>query len=70
MPAYYVNKNAQDDGYHEVHIDDNSCPYPPLVSNREDLGWHSDCAGAVAEARRRYTHADGCGHCVPGCHTR
>ncbi len=70
MPQYYVNKNAQSDGYHEVHIDDNSCPYPPALENREDLGWHLDCTSAVLEAKRRYTFADGCAYCVPTCHTR
>ncbi len=70
MPQYYVNRNAQPDGYHEVHIDDNSCPTPPDTQNRENLGWRTNCSDAVGEAKRRYTHADGCENCVPTCHTR
>ncbi len=71
MPYYYVNKNAQSDGYHEVHIDDNTCPTPPLSSNREPLGSHSSCSSAVNESKRNhYNKSDGCKNCIPTCHTR
>jgi hypothetical protein len=70
MPDYYANKNAQDDGYHEVHIDNGSCSHPPETKNRDPLGWHASCSGAVAEAKRRYGKADGCFYCVPSCNTR
>lgn len=70
MAVYYVNKNAQSDGYHEVHIDNGTCPHPPLYQNRDSLGWHERCSGAVSEAKRRYGKADGCGWCVPNCHSR
>lgn len=70
MANYYVNKNEQSDGYHEVHIDDNSCSHPPEVANRRDLGWHLTCAGAIEEARKIYAKSDGCYYCIPECHTR
>lgn len=70
MPNYYVNENAQSDGYHEVHIDDESCSAPPRLENRRALGWHVDCQSAVKEAKTIYSNSDGCAHCVPGCHTR
>lgn len=46
MPYYYVNKNAQLNGDHEVH-EKNNCPNPPNFENRKDLGWHVDCHSAV-----------------------
>lgn len=71
MPKYYRNKNAQSDGYHEVHVDDGSCPTPPMVENRQDLGWHSNCSNAIAYAKSVYGYnSDGCANCVPLCHTR
>ena len=38
LKRYYVNKNAQPSGEHEVHVDDASCLYPPSASSRLDLG--------------------------------
>jgi hypothetical protein len=49
MPQYYVNKNAQENGDHEVH--EETCAYLPAPANRVALGWHPSCHGAVAEAR-------------------
>lgn len=74
MPNYIVNKNAQfDSGDHEVHLSPRSqCPSPryPEPANREDLGSHVDCRGAVAEAKRRgYRTANGCFYCSTSCHT-
>lgn len=70
MPNYYVNRNEQSDGYHEVHIDDGSCPYPPQIGNRLPLGYHPNCASAVAAAKTVYPKSDGCYWCIPTCHTR
>lgn len=71
MPEYYVNRNEQpEDGYHEVHVDDGSCPYPPNLHNRISLGWHVNCQSAVTAAKRIYPKSDGCYWCVRGCHTR
>ncbi len=69
MPNYCVNKNAQPTGEHEVHNVD-TCNYLPETYNRLSLGWHSDCKGAIAEAKKYYSNVDGCAHCCPDCHTR
>jgi len=68
MPDYCVNKNAQDDGYHEVH--DLTCNNLPDAENRKPLGSFSTCHGAVTEAKKTYPKSDGCRHCSPACHTR
>ena len=71
MPIYYVNKNAQPNGDHEVHDSAISgCPTPAQPHNRLDLGYHSDCHSAVREAKTFYAKSDGCAHCCPECHTR
>lgn len=68
MPYYYVNKNAQSDGYHEVHETD--CTQGADPENQHGLGWHSDCRGAVAKAGESYPRVDGCAYCCEDCHTR
>lgn len=68
MALYYVNKNAQANGDHEVHK--SGCSYMPSPENRMFLGDFSSCHGAVREAKKTYpTTADGCYHCSPACHT-
>ena len=73
MPFYIVNKNAQSNGDHEVHVKPReSCSSPgyPAWHNQEDLGFHTSCHGAVREAKRRgYRTADGCYYCSRPCHT-
>ncbi|EAO4397087.1 hypothetical protein E5475_18610 [Salmonella enterica] len=65
---YYVNKNAQNNGDHEVHTED--CEYLPSSSNREYLGYYSDCAQAVTQAKEMgYSKANGCYWCANKCHT-
>lgn len=64
---YYVNKNAQDNGDHEVHAA--SCSYLPVESNRIYLGDFTGCSAAVVEARRHYTQVNGCYYCANSCHT-
>ncbi|WP_417519745.1 hypothetical protein [Minwuia sp.] len=68
MPSYYVNKNAQDNGDHEVHQVD-VCPTPADEKNRLYLGNFSGCQGAVREAKKHYLKANGCANCSPACHT-
>lgn len=67
MPRYYVNKNAQDNGDHEVHT--TGCDWMPKPENRTYLGEFSSCKPAVTEAKKTYTKADGCYHCCRDCHT-
>lgn len=68
MSKYYVNKNEQANGDHEVHKD--GCYWLTLVQDKEYLGEFSGCRGAVAKARGRGYNANGCIHCCLLCHTR
>lgn len=67
MSSYYVNKNAQPNGDHEVHKD--GCSYMPSVLNREYLGFYSTCQEAVREAKKKYYKSNGCFYCCNSCHT-
>lgn len=63
---YYVNKNSQSNGDHEVH--DEYCPKLPNLENRIYLGEFSSCHPAVAAAKNYYSKADGCKICSDECH--
>jgi hypothetical protein len=63
---YYVNKNAQSNGDHEVHREE--CSYLP--ANRIDLGLFNNCQDAVREAKKHYTQVNGCVYCSKACHTQ
>jgi hypothetical protein len=65
MANYYVNNNAQPNGDHEVH--EQGCSYMP--SDRTYLGNFSNCASAVAEAKKTYRQSNGCYWCSRACHT-
>jgi hypothetical protein len=67
MASYYVNKNAQSNGDHEVHT--GSCSYLPATQNRQYLGEFSSCGPAVAEAKKYYKQSNGCYYCCNACHT-
>lgn len=67
MKKYYVNKNAQSNGDHEVH--EESCSYLPTTENRRYLGEFYSCTGAVTEAKKTYSTANGCFYCCNSCHT-
>ncbi len=49
---YYVNKNAQANGDHEVHTA--TCTIGPNESNRLYLSEFSNCQEAVREVKRTY----------------
>lgn len=68
MDYYYVNKNAQLTGEHEVHT--GSCKYLPVEENRIYLGYFSSCKEALEEARKYYSDVDGCYYCCYPCHTK
>ncbi|MGS2738735.1 hypothetical protein [Sinomicrobium sp. M5D2P17] len=67
MPKYYVNKNAQPNGDHEVHKE--GCKWMPKTENRIYLGNHNDCHSAVREARKYYRQVNGGYYCSKACHT-
>ncbi len=66
MEKYYVNKNAQSNGDHEVHT--YSCKRGAKEENRINLGFHKDCYGALKEAGQKYEQVDGCAYCCDECH--
>ncbi|MBU0710656.1 hypothetical protein KJ762_12475 [bacterium] len=67
MDHYYVNKNAQSNGDHEVHKE--SCDYLPSSENRIYLGYFSNCSEAVQKARESFDQSNGCYFCSYECHT-
>ncbi|PKL30884.1 hypothetical protein CVV43_05095 [Candidatus Saccharibacteria bacterium HGW-Saccharibacteria-1] len=71
MAYFYINRNAQEDGYHEVHNDNNNCSHPPLTENRVRLGIYNTCSEAIAAARKANPGLliDGCYYCT-NCNTR
>ncbi len=71
MSEYCINKNPGERYEHEVHNLDANCGHLPNPSNRDPLGQHASCHGAVKAARdKRYSTADGCEYCSPDCHTK
>lgn len=64
---YYVNKNAQANGDHEVH--EQTCSFVPDEPNRVFLGDHQSCSPAVAAAQGIYPQSNGCYYCSRSCHT-
>ncbi len=68
MPSYYVNKNIQPTGEHEVHKE--GCHRMPELQNRVYLGYFSNAIDAVREARRYYTNVDGCYYCSNEAHKK
>ena len=66
---YYVNRNSQANGDHEVHT--TGCPTPPNPENRRSLGNHENCRTAVAKSKREfYEQSNGCRNCCTACHTQ
>ena len=68
MACYYVNRNAQENGDHEVHRE--GCNRLPNPANCISLGDFLVCHPAVAEARKYFEQVDGCFWCSRECHTR
>ena len=66
MARYYINKNGQANGDHEVHKQ--GCSRMPLTENRIYLGEFPTCRSAVTAAKQYYNSADGCFYCSPQCH--
>jgi len=66
VAEYYVNRQEQANGDHEVHRAD--CTYVPSEMNRIYLGAFANCFSAVKEAKKFYAAADGCKFCSSECH--
>ncbi len=67
MTMYYVNKNAQNNGDHEVH--ESTCSYLPKTENCLYLGNFDSCKKAVSKAKETYSQSNGCYYCSNACHT-
>lgn len=67
MAQYYVNRNQQPNGDHEVH--ESTCFYLPSEQNRIWLGEFESCHGAVRQAQNYFVQVNGCYHCSIACHT-
>ncbi len=67
MSRYYVNKNIQDNGDHEVHT--TGCSWLPKVENRIYLGDFNHCKDAVTEAKKQYSQVNGCHYYSNDCYT-
>jgi len=68
MPKFYVNKNRQRKGEHEVH--QTGCKHMPEPENRKYLGVFASCRGAMVAAKNEYDNVDGCFYCCKNCHTK
>ena len=68
MARYFVNRNAQHTGEHEVHKE--GCYRMPEPQNRIYLGLFSDAKEAVREARRYFDDVDGCYYCASEAHRK
>jgi len=68
MAKYYVNKNAQDNGDHEVH--EQGCSRMPSEQNLQYLGDFTNCQDAVRAAKKTYPQSNGCYYCSNECHTQ
>ena len=68
MPEYYVNRNTQPTGEHEVHKE--CCYRMPELQNRLYLGYFSNANDAVIEARKYFREVDGCYYCSNEAHRR
>lgn len=67
MAKYYVNKNTQANGDHEVHT--TGCSWLPEVDNRIYLGDFTSCGPAVTKAKETYSQSNGCYYCSRPCNT-
>lgn len=67
MARYYVNKNSQSSGDHEVHK--TGCSWLPIIENRIYLGNYLNCKNAVRKAKTNYLQVNGCYYCSNPCHT-
>mgnify|MGYP001041311405 CR=1 FL=1 len=63
VKSYYLNKQEQPEGEHEVHASD--CKYFPAKKNAEYLGEFEDSLPAVVLASHLHPNwsVNGCRHC-------
>ena len=61
MTNYYVDNNAQRNGYHETHRE--GCACLPKIVSKTDLGLHNTCESALVKARSYFANVYGCKNC-------
>lgn len=66
MAFYFVNKNAQPTGEHEVHKE--GCVFMPDIENRIFLGYFTDAKAACMKAKEYFSKVDGCFYCAEEAH--
>jgi len=65
--SYFVNKNAQSNGDHEVHK--SGCAFKPNSESIIYLGDFLNCQDAMKSAKKHYSRVNGCYYCSNACHT-
>lgn len=65
---YYINKNAQSSGEHEIHKRD--CAWLPENQNCQYLGYFDSFIEAKKEALKYFKNIDGCFYCCKTDHTK
>lgn len=68
MPHYIVDRNAQPNGEHEVHVRGSVWSCLPAEADQREIGSHDDCEGALRIARLFYGRANGCARCAVSGH--
>lgn len=65
MDNFYLNKNEQTSGEHEVHR--SGCYWLTLMTNKEYLGIQLSSSAAIAKAKslHLFWKIDGCATCCP-----
>lgn len=76
MDKYILNRNKQDSDSgenYEIHNESEGCSYLPDLANRIELGYFSNCEGAMKKAEKEYPQwakdINGCYYCANDCHT-
>ncbi len=67
MPTYCIDWNVGPHGEHEMH--DLDCDHLPAPPFRLVVGCFPDWAGALAEAKKRYSIISLCKHCSNAPHS-
>lgn len=67
MSLFYVDKNEQGNGDHEVHTA--NCTHSPEIKKCEPLGYHTACSTALNAAKEIYPQSNGCYYCSYSSYT-
>lgn len=68
MSKYYVSKNINEDGRHEVH--NQRCRTLPPMDELICLGDFKICSDAMIASRNIYEKVNGCYNCCFPCHKK